>query len=144
MAETLKDARKVARKLEAYAPSYSAALLAEGSERELNLWRSSRELQSRFDTLRDAYLLSVSAELEAGMRPQRAGGYFAWSNPDAVHPAELRLGQNAEVLAVATAPSGYDLRTAAEVLALIDEMQSTLPPSAPANARTIVRMGVCQ
>jgi len=142
VAALLTRARKMADKLKAYAPDYGDSLLAGGSPAELKLWRDSRSLNRDLDILQQAWRASFSAS-GPDLHPQRPGGYFAWTDPQAVRVADLRLGHDREALRIAAERGEYRLLSPSELEPLLAKMDRTLPQNAPTNARGLVRADVC-
>jgi hypothetical protein len=148
LAALLKEARKAADKLKRYAPDFGPALLADGSPSELEVWRDSRRLQADLETFQQAWLVSwyqaTSRRAPVGPEffPQRPGGYFVWTNAEAVTPEALRLGHDVEVLRIAAAPSEYRLLAPSELQPLIAALQADSQPEGP-SASYRIRRGVC-
>ena len=151
VAELLDKTRRLAGKMGRFAPNFDESeLLAAGTAAELQAWRASRDLQADLETFIAAWRASWSAATGKGQAvgreyaPQRAGGYYAWADPEAVTAEALRLGHDSEVLRIATAASEYRLLAPSEVVALVDRMAADLPDNAPKPASWLVRAGVCQ
>jgi len=142
VAALLTRAREMADKLKAYAPDYGDNLLAGGSPAELKLWRDSRILNRDLDIFQQAWRASFSAS-GPDLHPQRPGGYFAWTDPQAVRVADLRLGHDREALRIAKEQGEYRLLSPSELEPLLAEMDRTLPRHSPTNARGMVRADVC-
>lgn len=148
VAALLAEAADLAGQLRKYPGFSEAALLANGSPKELAAWRSSRELQANFALLLAAWRASWSAATVKGgtvsrdYLPQRPGRYYAWLDPDAVTPEALALGHDVEVLRVASASSAYQLLSPGEFQPLIDRVTAGLAQNAPQPASWIIRHGV--
>jgi len=149
--QVLGKAAEVAAKLKKFAPAFSEAdLLAKGTPKEVEAWRSSRELQATFNLLVRAWKVSWAAATAhgAGMEqgrdwlPRTPGGLYAWLAPDDVHPDALRFGVDGEVLRIATAPSAYQLLSPSDLKPLIEKVTAALPVHAPQPASWIIRHGV--
>jgi hypothetical protein len=142
----LADAKAAAAKLKAFAPDYPPALLETANEGELKVWRQSRQTQRAFDSLLTAWRSSWYAASGRGQTvgsewtPQRAGGWYAWEDPDSITDEALRLGHDGEVLRIAaTAPTRYRLLSPNELMPLLAQIDASLPRHAPRNARVLVR-----
>ena len=148
VAQVLAEARKAADALRRFAPDYPPRLLSEGNADELQVWRDSRELQRRLDLYHAAWMASwrwaVFARGDVDLRPQRPGGYFAWTDPDAIKSHDLRVGIDREVLRIAAQPSEYRLLAPSELMPLHDRMEADLGPHPAHNAVHLIRKGVCE
>ena len=149
-AALLREAKAAAAKLERFHPDYPPGLLSEATMPELEVWRASRSLQSKLETLLTAWQTSWYAAthpqrgpIGPEFYPSRAGSYYAWRNPELVNPETLRLGHDVEILRIVTAPSDYRLLSPSELLPLIDAIENGLPPTETADGRILVRRGVC-
>lgn len=141
------EAAGLAGKLSKYGPDYGQALLANGSASELTAYRSSREFQASFALLLAAWRASWSAATVKGgsvgrdWLPQRPGQWYAWLDPEAITSEALRLGHDAEILRIATAPSAYQLLAPSELAPLMERL-SAEDKTHRHPARTRVRAGV--
>lgn len=148
VADLLKQAKSQAKTLQAFAPDFGPALLADGSPAEMQAYRASRRLQADFETLTKAWRVSwARATIKGGtvemqFHPARPGGYFAWTVPDDVHDERLRLGHDVEILRIAASPVEYRLLAPAELAPLIAQLEATLPAERKP-AWQLVRRGVC-
>jgi len=153
VAAALGEARPITEKLSKYGPGFKDGLLGQGTAAELGLWRESRVLHGRLDTLSAAWQQSMWRALTrdlAQLRPLRPGGWYCWSNPDAITDESLRLGHDREVLSIVAQPSEYKLIAPGEIQPLIERLDSLverdakgqpLPGSPGGFAR--LRAGVC-
>lgn len=149
VADLLEQAAKVAKQLRKFAPDFSeATLLAKGSPAELTAWRASRELQKNLQTLLTAWRWSWYAATGRGKSvgleflPERAGGFYAWIEPDSITAEALRLGQDQEVLRIAAAASKYQLLAPSELAPLLERLTAGMDKDSRHDARQLVRMGV--
>ena len=143
---TMVKAREAAAKLGRFAPGYSEGeLLGNGTIKELDVWRASRQLQSDFETLVAAWRASWSAATVKGQAvgreylPLRPGGYYCWADPDPITDDALRYGHDSEVLRVVVAGSEYRLLAPSELLPLVDALAAEQDEHARHPARWIVR-----
>ena len=134
--ELMDKAGEAAHKLEKYAPIYEAPLLAKGSTADIETWRQTRQMQDDLEVLRAAWLASSRREyvhrvprrpLGHQFRPERAGGWYAWTNPDAVTDEALRLGRDREILRIARADSEYRLIASSELVQVIADLDAKAP-----------------
>jgi hypothetical protein len=145
----LADAKAAAAKLKEYAPDFGPKLLESGNAADLATWRSSRELQAKFNTLVAAWTTSWTAATGRGLEfgreycPARAGGWYCWENPGSIADEAVRLGHDGELLKVAIAPSPFRLLAMSELEALIADVQAALPADSRMSAPQMVRAGVC-
>jgi hypothetical protein len=150
VADLLKKARSQAKTLQAFAPDFGPALLAEGNAKELQTWRDSRHLQADFEVLVRAWKTSWYQATRAGrgtvdlqFYPVRPGLWYAWTDPLAVPDESLRLGHDAEVLRIAAAASSYQLLAPSEFQQVLAAADAANPPTEATSAATMSRRLVC-
>jgi hypothetical protein len=150
VAALLKQAKSQAKTLQAFAPNFEPALLAEGNAEELETWRRSRQVQRDFEVMLRAWSTSWFAAtrhgrgtIELQFYPVRPGLWYAWTDPLAVPDESLRIGRDVEVLRIAAAPSEYRLLAPCEFQPVLAAADAANPPTETTSAALLMRRLVC-
>lgn len=147
------EARKPAEKLRGFDPEFVSTIGSSGTGADIKSWQESRAQQAKLETYHAAWKASWSEECASRgfpgqeYNPRRAGGYYAWEDPEAIPDEQLRFGHDRDVLRIALAASPYRLLAPSELEALLTSLDAKLkeqykPGQQPWNARSRVQLGV--